>query len=87
MAGENEKKCDCPEDKQEAPCSKALKVLREAHLNLLRELWKAERDAIWFSASMHAVHAGMFNMEREFIEAAERSRVAVPVPPERKRRK
>ena len=87
MAEKNEKKCDCPEDNQEAPYSKALKVLREAHLNLLRELWKAERNAIWLSASMHAVHAGMFNMEREFIETAERSRVAVPVPPERKRRK
>lgn len=73
MAGENEKKCGCPEDKQEAPYSKALEVLGEAHLNLLRELWKTGRNAIWFSASMHAVHAGMFNMEREFIEAAIRS--------------
>lgn len=73
MAGENEKKCDCPEDKQEAPYLKALEVLREAHLNLLRELWKSDRSAIWLSASMHAVHAGMFNMEREFIETATRS--------------
>ena len=70
MAGENEKKCDRPEDK---PYSKALDTLREAHLNLLHELWKAERSAIWMSASMHAVHAGMFNMEREFIEIATRS--------------
>lgn len=73
MAGENEKKCDCTEDKQETPYSKALEVLREAHLNLLRELWKTGRNAIWLSASMHAVHAGMFNMEREFIEIATRS--------------
>ena len=73
MAGENEKKCDCPEDKKEAPYSKALEVLREAHLNLLRELWKTERNAIWLSASMHAVHAGMFSMEREFIDIVTRS--------------
>lgn len=70
MAGENEKKYDYPEDK---PYSKALEVLREAHLNLLRELWKTEQSAIWLSASMHAVHTGMFNMEREFIEIATRS--------------
>ena len=70
MAGENEKKCDCPEDKKEAPYSEALEVLREAHLNFLRELWKAEQNAMWFSASMHAVHTGMFNMERQFIEIA-----------------
>jgi len=73
MAGENEKKCDCPEDKQVAPYLKALDVLREAHLNLLRELWKTEPSAIWLSASMHAAHAGMFNMEREFIDNMIRS--------------
>jgi hypothetical protein len=87
MAGENEKKCDCPEDDQRLPYSKALDVLRKAHLNLMRELWNAEHSALWMSASMHAVHAGMFNAEREFIETAERSRVAVLAPQERKRRK
>ena len=70
MSGENEKKCDYPEDEYPETYLKALDVLREAHLNLMRELWKMEQNAIWLSASMHAVHTGMFNMERKFIEIA-----------------
>jgi len=61
-------------DPNNQPYSLALNLVREAHMNLLHAIWNTEPSALFLSASLHAVHASMFSMERLFIESVTSAR-------------